>query len=265
MRSLGKERRLRRLLDPGTGRGVIVPLDHGVSVGPVRGVERVDETVASVVRGGAHSIVVHKGLVRSVHEVLGNAGLWLHVSASTSLNPDPNDKRIVCSVEEALSLGADGVSVHVNVGSPTESNQVEDLGRLATDCHRYGVPLLAMMYPRGPAIDDPHDVDHVKHVARLGAELGADVLKVPYTGDPESFRGVVNSVDVPVVISGGARMASDDEVREVVAGAVEAGGAGISIGRNVWQREDPEAMTRSLADIVLRGEAPKTARSTPTS
>lgn len=249
MTNLGKRLRLRRLL--GTGqRGVVVPMDHGISEGPLEGLERPAETTAAVRRGGADSVIVHKGLVRTVAPELHGVGLWLHLSASTGLNPDPNDKRLVATVEEAVRLGADGISIHVNVGSPEESRMVEDMGRIATECDRLGMPLLAMMYPRGHEIRNPHDLALVKKVARLGYELGADVLKVPYTGTPESFREVVRGVDVPVLISGGPRAESARDFLAMVHGSVQAGGSGVSVGRNLWQHKDPAAMTRAVRHLV---------------
>lgn len=249
MTSLGKRLRLRRLLGP-DGRGVVVPMDHGVSEGPLRGLERPAETAEAVVRGGADSLILHKGLVRTVAPALGAAGYWLHVSASTALNPDPNDKRLVASVREALRLGAEGVSIHVNVGSPEESRMVEDLGRVAGECDEHGIPLLAMMYPRGHDIRDPHDLELVKKVARLGYELGADALKVPYTGSPDTFREVTRGVDVPVLISGGPKAERDEDFLRMVAGSIEGGGAGVSVGRNLWQHRDPAAVTRAVHRIV---------------
>ena len=249
MTHLGKRLRLRRLLSR-EGRGVVVPMDHGVSEGPMPGLERPADTAARVVAGGADSVIVHKGLVRTIAPALGDVGYWLHVSAGTGLNPDPNDKRVVATVEEALRLGADGLSIHVNVGAKEESRMVEDMGRLATECERYGLPLLAMMYPRGHEIRNPHDLELVKKVARLGYELGADVLKVPYTGAPDSFREVVRGVDVPVLVSGGPKATSERDFLAMVAGALEAGGAGVSVGRNFWQHKDPAAMTRAVARLV---------------
>jgi fructose-bisphosphate aldolase / 2-amino-3,7-dideoxy-D-threo-hept-6-ulosonate synthase len=249
MTQLGKRLRLRRLLGA-DGRGVIVPMDHGVSDGPLPGLERPAETAAAVAAGGADSVVVHKGVVRGVAGALAGMGVWLHVSASTGLNPDPNDKRVVASVDEALRLGADGLSLHVNVGSPEESRMIEDMGRLSDACDAAGLPLLAMMYPRGHEIRDPHDLKLVKKVARLGYELGADVLKVPYTGSAESFAEVVRCVDVPVVISGGPKADTDRAFLQMVHGALEAGAAGVSVGRNLWQHRDPTAITRAVARLV---------------
>ena len=130
---------------------------------------------------------------------------------------------------------------------------VEDLGRVARDCERFGLPLLAMMYARGHEIQNPHDVKYIKHIARLGAELGADVVKCPYTGSVETFREVVRGCPVPVVISGGPRMDSDQAVLQMVQDAMAAGARGVSIGRNAFQHRNPEAMTRAIADVVLRG------------
>lgn len=249
MTQIGKRLRLRRLLGA-DGRGVVVPMDHGVSDGPLAGLERPAETTAAVVRGGADSVIVHKGIVRTIAPQLGDVGFWLHVSAGTALNPDPNDKVLVATVEEAIRLGADGISIHVNVGSPQESKMLADLGRIATECDTLGMPLLAMMYPRGHDIRSPHDAQHVKRVARLGYELGADVVKVPYTGDAESFREVVRGVDVPVLISGGPKADDEKTFLLQIAGSLEAGGAGVSVGRNFWQHRNPAAMTRAAARVI---------------
>lgn len=260
MTTVGKERRLRRLLDDEGRRGVVVPMDHGTSIGPVDGIERPGETAQAVVDGGATSVVAHKGLFPAIAPRVAGAGLWLHVSASTSINPDPDDKRVVATAREAVRLGADGVSAHVNVGSRGESRQVQDLGTLAREADDLGLPLLAMMYPRGPDVDDPHHVDNVAHCARLGAELGADIVKVPYTGDPDTFRAVVEGCPVPVLISGGPKVEDDAAVLGEVRDAIEAGGAGVSIGRNVWQRDDPAAFAGALAEVVLHGASLDAAR-----
>jgi fructose-bisphosphate aldolase/2-amino-3,7-dideoxy-D-threo-hept-6-ulosonate synthase len=249
MSNIGKRLRLRRLLGA-DGRGVVVPMDHGVSEGPMQGIERPAETTARVREGGADSVIVHKGLVKTVAPQLGTMGLWLHVSAGTGLNPDPNDKRTVATIEEALRLGADGISIHVNVGAREESRMIEEMGRIASECERVGLPLLAMMYPRGHEITDPHDLSLVQKVARLGYEWGADVLKVPYTGSTASFREVVRGVDVPVLVSGGPKADTDRQFLEMVHGSLAAGGAGVSVGRNLWQHRDPTAMTRAVARLI---------------
>ncbi|KPV63553.1 MAG: 2-amino-3,7-dideoxy-D-threo-hept-6-ulosonate synthase [Candidatus Bathyarchaeota archaeon BA2] len=246
----GKKKRLKRIFRDDE-RTVIVPMDHGVTVGPVTGLANMQEIINKLLRGGVDAVVLHRGVAK--HVDTGNAGLIVHLSGITKLGPDPNNKVQVCSVEEAVRIGADAVSVHVNVGAEQEDKMLVKLGRVADDCDRYGVPLLAMMYPRGPKIKNQHAVDVVAHAARLGAELGADVIKTNYTGDIESFKEVVNSCYVPVIIAGGPKAETVQEVLHMVHDSIKAGGAGLSVGRNVFQHENPTKMVKALSAIVHNG------------
>jgi len=114
------------------------------------------------------------------------------------------------------------------------------------------MPLIAMMYPRGKDIKNQNAAEVVAHVARVGAELGADIIKTNYTGDVDSFRDVVRGCPVPVVMAGGPKTNSDEEFLAMVRGAIEAGGRGVAIGRNVFQHDNPTAMTRALTLVVHR-------------
>jgi class I fructose-bisphosphate aldolase len=247
----GKEIRLERIINRDTGKAVIVPMDHGVSSGPILGITNMKEAMSQVADGGANAVVVHKGMVGRGHRKSGpDMGLIVHLSASTSLSPEPNAKTLVCTVEEAIKLGADGISVHVNIGNGHEKVMLTDLGNVAHTASEWGMPLLAMIYPRGEKIQDEYNADAVKHAARLGAELGADVVKVSYTGSPESFQQVVEGCHVPVIIAGGPKMESDREILEMVKGAMDVGASGTSIGRNVFQHQNPTKIVRALCMIV---------------
>lgn len=243
----GKRRRLQRIFRDDQ-RTVMVPMDHGVTIGPVDGIVEMQETVNELLDGKADAFVLHKGIVKSIDA--GEAGLIVQLSGSTELGPDANNKVQVCSLEEAIRIGADAVSVHVNVGAQQEDKMLRKLGKVADDCDRYGIPLLAMMYPRGPKIRNQHDAVVVAHAARLGAELGADIVKTNYTGDIGTFKEVTRSCCVPVVIAGGPRMETVKEILEMVHSSIRAGGAGVSIGRNVFQNEDPTLMVKALSAIV---------------
>jgi fructose-bisphosphate aldolase / 2-amino-3,7-dideoxy-D-threo-hept-6-ulosonate synthase len=243
----GKTRRLRRIMRDDS-KSFIIAMDHGVTLGPVRGLENMQETVRRVVSGGADAVLVHKGIAK--HVDTHGSGLIVHVSASTKLGGKPNLKVGVCTLEEAVRLGADAVSAHINVGSEEEHQMLEFLGNLSEQCDSYGMPLLAMMYPRGPSIKNENEYEVVSHAARIGAELGADVVKTVYTGDTNSFRRVVQSCPVPVVVAGGPRMKTDMDVLELGESSMKAGAAGLSFGRNVFQHDRPEAMSRALAAIV---------------
>jgi class I fructose-bisphosphate aldolase len=243
----GKTRRLSRILGKDS-KTLIIAMDHGVTVGPVHGLDNMQETIRRVVGGGADAVLVHKGIAKRIDTL--RAGLIVHVSASTKLGSKPNLKVDVCSVEEAIALGADAVSAHINIGSEEEHLMLEALGSLSRDCDSYGMPLLAMMYPRGPNIKKDNDFEVVSHAARIGAELGADVVKTLYTGDMSSFRRVVNGCPVPVVVAGGALMNNDLDVLRLAEDSVSAGAAGLSFGRNVFQHKRPEAISKALTAIV---------------
>jgi len=251
MTSVGKAIRLERIMNRESGRTVIVPMDHGVTVGPILGLTDMRTTVNKVVEGGANAILLHKGIVAAGHRGGGkDIGLIVHLSGGTSISPDPNAKVMVCTVEEAVGLGADAVSVHVNLGAFSDWDMLRDMGRVSKTCQQWGMPLVAMMYTRGDKIDDQYDVKYVKHAARAGAELGADVVKVVYTGDPESFHEVTSGCPVPVVIAGGEKMETDREILQMVEGAMTAGAAGVSIGRNAFQHEEPMCIVRAIARVV---------------
>jgi predicted phospho-2-dehydro-3-deoxyheptonate aldolase len=251
---IGKRIRLERIIDRNSGKTVIIPMDHGVTVGPMAGLIRIQETINAVAMGGANAIVIHKGLVETGHRRSGkDIGLIIHLSASTRMAPDPNSKTMVCTVEEAIKLGADGVSVHVNLGAEDERSMLHDLGNVGRMAMEWGMPLLAMMYTRGPKVGNEYDVELVKHAARVGAELGADIVKVPYTGSVESFSEVVEGCPVPVVIAGGEKMGNDQDILKMVKGAMDAGGAGVSIGRNVFQHKNPSKIVQAISKLVHHG------------
>lgn len=254
MTILGKRIRMERIINRNTDKTVIVPMDHGISVGPIDGLIDMKTAIQNVADGGANAIVEHKGLVEEGHRKSGgDIGLIIHLSGSTSLSMYPNAKTLVCSVEEAIKLGADAISIHVNLGNGQEKEMLNDFGKVAYEARTWGMPLLAMMYPRGEKIKDEYDVEVVKHVARVGSEMGADIVKVSYTGSPESFRKVTEGCNVPVVIAGGAKMDSDRDILEMVKGSIEAGGSGVSIGRNVFQHRDPRRMVQAISSIVHDG------------
>jgi fructose-bisphosphate aldolase/2-amino-3,7-dideoxy-D-threo-hept-6-ulosonate synthase len=194
---------------------------------------------------------MHKGMVGCGHRGYGSdIGLIIHLSASTGLSPDPNHKVLVSSVEKAIQIGADAVSVHVNVGSEREPEMLIKLGTISEICDDWGMPLIAMMYPRGKQIKDEHDAEVVKIAARAGAELGADIIKTNYTGDPDTFKEVIAGCPVPLVIAGGPKIETEKELLEMVKNSVEVGGAGVAIGRNVFQAKSPQKTTRTICEIV---------------
>lgn len=248
---IGKKIRLERIINRKTKRTVIAPMDHGVTIGPISGIVNISKTINNIRNGGANAVLMHKGIVDQGHRGYGSdIGLIIHLSASTSLSPDPNNKVLVTSVEKAIQLGADAVSAHINIGSKTEAKMLQELGEVAETCSQWGIPLLAMMYPRGEKIKDENDVEMVKHAARVGSELGVDIVKTNYTGDPGSFEEVVEGAIVPVVIAGGPKIDTNRELLEMVKDSIEVGGAGVAFGRNLFQAKNPEKITKAISEVV---------------
>jgi predicted phospho-2-dehydro-3-deoxyheptonate aldolase len=243
----GKTRRLRRIIQQ-DNKTVIVPMDHGVTIGPIQGLTDMQQITDKLVKGKADAILVHKGIAKRIH--IANAGLIVMLSGMSNLSPNLNAKVQVCSVAEAIRIGADAVSVHVNVGAQDEDKMLQNLGKVSDECDMFGIPLLAMMYPRGPRIQNEHAPDVVAHAARIGAELGADIIKTNYTGDVETFKAVVESCPVPVVIAGGPKCKSKEEVLQTTFDSLKAGAAGLSIGRNVFQCDNPTQIVKALSAIV---------------
>ena len=247
----GRSIRIERILNRNTGNAVIVPMDHGVTSGPIEGIRSIRTIADAIARGGADAAIVHKGAAIFGHRGYGrDLGLIIHLSASTNLGPDPNNKVLVATVEEALRLGADGVSIHVNVGAKDECHMLSTFGMVSRSCQEWGMPLLAMMYPRGKKISDEYSPEAVAHAARVGAELGADIVETSYTGSQESFSRVIDGCPIPVVIAGGPRIESEMDLLVMVEGAICSGARGVAIGRNIFQAKDPTLITERICAVV---------------
>ncbi len=229
-------------------RYLIVPMDHGITMGAVKGLRDIETTIDAVTHNGADAVLTQKGIAPRVHDHKNDAGYIVHLNASTEIGPDENDKRTTGTVKEAIRAGADAVSFHINVGSRYEREQLSALGELTGVAAEYGMPVLAMAYARGPGVDE-QDPEALGHAVRLAEEMGADIVKTGYSGDAESFKQVVASTRLPVVIAGGSRGTNRQTV-EMVRGAIDAGGAGVSMGRSIFQHEDPAAITQAVAAIL---------------
>ncbi len=250
---IGKKIRMERIINRETKRTIIVPMDHGLTVGPIKGIKKdLGKIVNKIALGGANAVLGHVGIPLYAHRGYGpDIGLILHLSGSTSLSPDSNYKVLVNSVLEAVKFGADGVSIHINIGTKSDPEMLEILGSVSRECRDLGMPLLAMIYPRGENIDDEYDVGVVKIAARVAAELGADIVKTNWTGDPDSFKEVVDGCLAPVIIAGGEK-GGIREILDITKQSIDVGGAGVAYGRNVFQSKDPTNFVRALYLIVQK-------------
>jgi len=238
--TVGKTLRLGRIFR-GDGRTVIVAMDHGVD-GPIEGLRRPGETIEKLIEGGPDSVITTLGILKlySGKLALLPSTIW----SIDQLKPD------LSYVDLALKLGVDAIKL--SVFAPLEQREkYEVFGPLARACEEHGLPLLAEPVP----VDKQSgqvvlDIERLRIAARFGAEVGADFVKVAYTGSPKTFRSVIKDCPVPVVIMGGPKMSKEIEVLKTVKGAIDAGAAGVALGRNIWQHQDPTSMVRAIVSIV---------------
>jgi len=244
----GKQIRLRRLF-PGPARRLFsVPLDHSVSMGPIDGLEQLGPLAEELVDHGVDLLIVTKGAVREVVPHLRPpVHLGVHVSASTSLGSTSDRKVLVGTAEEAVGLGADLLSVQVNFGIPEEPEMLRDLGIAADQCRQLGLPLLCMAYVKKSGGGTP---DELRHAARAAADTGADIVKTSYPGSAEEFARLCRTTPVPVLIGGGVRLDDEKAFLTVVRESMAAGGAGICIGRNLFQRRPVGPLADHIASIL---------------
>lgn len=246
----GKDRRLKRLFRGAEGRCLLVPLDHGPWLGPVRGIEQPQDVVQKVLAGGANALLISPGVARAVEPIMGpEIAIVLRVSISLGLAPEAKQETPVATVETALCLDADAVAVSIFFGRGQEVATMRFLGELTEKCNRFGMPVVAEMMP---SMDDAYDATAIAHAARIGFEMGADIIKTNYCGDVVAFEHVVASSPVPILVAGGPKKEDNrDSTLQMVEEIVKAGAAGVAIGRRVWQSEDPEATVRAVHQILF--------------
>lgn len=239
----GKAIRLKRIFKD-DGRTVISALDFGGFMGPVPGLEVPKDIAGKVVRGGADAVIVNPGFAREASEVYGGkVGLIMRITGGASkFSPDGSNHVLISSVGEAVRLGADAVCVMVIIGAQQEHAMLANLGRVVEEANRFGIPVVAELLPEYEHSFDP---EWVGVCARLGFELGADVIKTYYCG-PE-YAQVVANCPIPIVMAGGPK---NSDIFMNIGGALQAGAAGVAIGRNIFQAPDPYEYTRKIVRLV---------------
>ena len=234
------------------GRGVWIPMDHGLSGYPEPGLDRMDLVIDFAIKARADAIVLQKGALTHQYQRTSWDRFVCHLSASTVHGgPNSQSKVTVGDVGEVISRGAVAVSAQVNLGDDSEPKMIYELGKITSHSWNHGVPTLGMVYPRGPnLIVDPEDeTKGVAHAARVAFELGCDVVKVPWTGSMESFQKVTSAVPIPVLIAGGMSSSFSDTL-EIVSKSIIAGGSGVCMGRQIFGSENPLHRLLALRSLV---------------
>lgn len=238
-----KTRRWMRLF-ANDGKCLVVAMDHaGFMDKPQRGLEHPDQVIQWVVPAGADAFLLTLGSAQRCAHAIGRAGVWLSVEARPPLL-----ERIV---ETALQIGVDGIKCMVYPWCDDAPNSVTDFAALAVDCQKWGMPLMAEVIPGGFSSGNAGRApEKISAGARVAMEAGADVIKTFYTGDAESFHLVTQNCAVPIIVLGGEKVNTDQELLTNVRGAIAAGAAGVAIGRNIWGHAHPEQITRALSAII---------------
>ncbi|WP_034641790.1 class I fructose-bisphosphate aldolase [Desulfovibrio inopinatus] len=245
------ERKTRRLFHPESNRIVMLPLDHGISDGMVEGLDDVPTLLNLVSTNSVQAVVLNKGTARRrIADVPMSTHLGIQLSGSTKHGLPPYAKTLVCTIHEAARLGADFVSLHINIGNDFEDRMLTDLGQVTDDAHLLGIPVLAVIQPEGGQIVDKLDRILIGHCIRLGSELGADIIGVPYSGDSKTFSAAVSTSNSPVVLTGGPSRPLFDDFCELITEAMDCGASGVCIGRNIFQNPEPIAALDRIVGLV---------------
>ncbi|MGQ9515312.1 MAG: class I fructose-bisphosphate aldolase [Thermoproteota archaeon] len=262
---VGKRIRLGRIFRD-DGKTFILTMDHGVDLGPIRGIENIKATVKRCLSGDykPDAILMNPSMIRLCNEeIVGKLGIIARLDGTaTIMGPDITNYRLFSSVEDALACGVDAVATMAFIGVERESENSEKVGKVSQECERWGMPHIVEALP--PEIVEYHfkpeakrqwpTLEHVKFVDRVAAELGADVVKSYYTGNPETFGEVVKCCPVPIIVLSGPGAGEPEELLRIVHDVIATGARGVIMGRNVWGHKDPVAIIKAISKIVHEDE-----------
>jgi len=250
----GMKNRLSRIIKPGTGLSLILPIDHGYFLGPTRRLEDPWKTVEPLLPY-TDALMLTRGILRSSMDPRIDTPIVLRVSGGSSiLSEDLSNETITTSVVEALRMNASAVSLSIFVGSPHEHQSLSNLASLVDDCEDFGIPVLAVTAV-GRELEK-RDARYLSLCCRIAAELGARFVKTYYC---EGFDKVVEGCPVPVLIAGGPKMDTELDALRTAHEAIQAGAVGVVMGRNIWQNDHAVAMIRAVRAVIHGDATPKEA------
>jgi len=240
-------RRLNHIFRP-DGRAFIVAFDHGMLDGPAKGMEQPGKTLEQIAAGGADAILTTYGTATRFAKEIAPLGLILRLDGGGTKLGEMGPGSQFYAMEDALRLGVDAVAVSAFPGAPNEEESLATLASVIGDAHSWGIPVMGEMVPGGfDSPDHMRTAESIAIAARVGAELGADWVKIPHA---DGFEWVTSTCYVPAVILGGAKKGSEREMLVKIRGALDVGARGVAIGRNIFQADNPRAMTAAIAALI---------------
>ncbi|MDY0300406.1 MAG: 3-hydroxy-5-phosphonooxypentane-2,4-dione thiolase [Trichlorobacter sp.] len=238
----GMKNRLARIFNPASGKTVMLAFDHGYFQGPTSGLERIDVTI-NPLAPHADALMCTRGVLRSLIDPSTQKSVVMRASGGPSILKELSDERIAVDVEDALRMNVSAVAVQVFIGGEFETQSVHNMTRLVDSCNRYGIPVLGVT---AVGAQLTRDARYISLATRILAELGAAFIKTYYVPD---FETVTASCPVPVIIAGGKKLAEVDALK-MARNAIDAGAAGVDMGRNIFQSEAPLAMLTAVRKVV---------------
>ena len=242
--------RFARIFQAGSGKTVMLAIDHGYFQGPTTGLERVDVSILPLLPY-TDTLMLTRGILRSVIPPTFTRGTVLRATGGPSILKELSNEQIAVDIEDALRLNVSALAVQVFIGGEYETQSVHNLTRLVNIGNRYGVPTLAVT---AVGRDMVRDAKYMRLACRICAELGATYVKTYYV--PEDFETVTASCPVPVVIAGGKKLPELDALR-MAHSAIQQGALGVDMGRNIFQAEAPVLMIQAIRKVVHEGETPE--------
>jgi len=250
---IGKRIRMNSLFNKTTGNSVCIAIDHGGIAGPMEGINDPAKLVGQCVEGGADCILTTRGFAQAAADGWDRqTSLLLRLTGGFTVLGGRFEEEMISSPQAAIEYGAAGAAVTVKFGHAREGDFTRNASLVADECARLGLPLMVEAMAKGKDLKST-DVRGVKLAARAAMEIGADIVKTYYTGDPDSFREVVEGCPVPILILGGEKTDNDEDVIAGVYHAMQAGARGIAMGRNIWQRENALPMIEAMGGLVHKG------------
>ena len=254
-----------RIINPETGKGVVVAIDHGLFIGPLPGIEESARAVDRLLPGAPDAIQMTPGTARACAGKLhgrGKPGLIVRLDATNIWRKKPAPLQgyytPVASVKDAVQLGADAVVTFLFAGYDTDAQEaanLQALARFGADARDLGIPFIVEPLAIAKGSNLVRDFEVMRVIVRMASEIGADLIKADYPETRKQFEELVRTATVPILVRGGPKMESDAEMLQMVRDAVDAGAAGLVFGRNIWQHDSPARVLRALAAVVHEGKS----------
>lgn len=265
MAMLGKEVRMSRLVNPKSNKMMAITVDHATSRGiaPLTGLHHVQDTIDKIILGRPDAMTLTKGIAE--HCMWNHAGEVAMLMKISNYSPvAPTRDTVFGTVDEAIRMGADAVSMGCMTLGDFQGEQFEAIGRVSEECMRKGMPLIGHVYPKGESVkpEDRTAWENIAYCVRSACELGMDIVKTTYTGDPDSMAKVVATVPSTfrIVIQGGDACKTLDDYLQMTREAMDCGVGGVTMGRFVWDYKDVTALVIALRYIIHEGYSVKEAK-----